>query len=77
MKPIEVIVIIAAALFVLIIFGNRIYRIIKHKPIDTCAECHNNMKMAVKRMRKQALKNKKRALKQQARQNKKINSLEN
>jgi hypothetical protein len=64
MSPIEVIVIILAVSFVLTIFGIKIYKIINHKPSDACEECHNNMKMALKRMKKEANKNKKRLAKQ-------------
>ena len=64
MSPIEVIVIILAVSFVLTIFYIKIYKIINHKPSDACEECHNNMKMALKRMKKEANKNKKRLAKQ-------------
>ena len=64
MSPIEVIVIILAVSFVLTIFGIKIYKIINHKPSDACEECHNNMKMALKRMKKEANKNKNKLTKQ-------------
>ena len=64
MSPIEVIVIILAVSFVLTIFGIKIYKIINHKPSDACEECHNNMKMVLKRLKKEANKNKKRLAKQ-------------
>lgn len=59
MSPIEIIVIILSAAFVLYIFGTRIYKLVKYKTSDTCEECHNNMKRTVKRMKKQNAKNKK------------------
>jgi len=64
MSPIEIVIIILAVSFVLYIFGKEIYKIIHHKPTDTCEECHDRMKMAVKRMRKEQLKKKKKALKE-------------
>lgn len=62
MSAIEIIVIILSASFVLYIFGSRIYKLVKYKTSDTCEECHNNMKRAVKRMKKQNAKNRKKKL---------------
>ena len=59
MGAIEIIVIIIAALFVCIIFGRRLYKVVKHKPLDTCEECHERMKLAVKRMKKEQAKKRK------------------
>ena len=59
MGAIEIIVIIIAALFVFIIFGRRLYKVVKHKPVDTCEECHERMKLAVKRMKKEQAKKRK------------------
>ena len=53
MSPIEIVVIILAVSYVCFIFGRRIYKLAKHKPLDTCEECHNRMKLAVKRMKKE------------------------
>ncbi len=58
MSPIEIVVIILAVSFVCLIFGRRIYRLATHKPVDTCEECHNRMKLAVKRMKKEQAKKK-------------------
>jgi hypothetical protein len=74
MKIAEILIIVLASLFVIYVFGKRIYKIIHHMPSDTCEECHTNMKNAVKRMKKNALKKKKRALKE-ASINKENNSL--
>lgn len=65
MSAIEIIVIILSAFFVLYIFGSRIYKLVKYKTSDTCEECHNNMKRAVKRMKKQNAKNRKKKLKEE------------
>ncbi len=65
MSALEIIVIILSASFVLYIFGSRIYKLVKYKTSDTCEECHNNMKRAVKRMKKQNAKNKKKQLKKE------------
>ncbi len=65
MSAFEIIVIILSASFVLYIFGSRIYKLVKYKTSDTCEECHNNMKRAVKRMKKQNAKNKKKQLKKE------------
>jgi mannitol-specific phosphotransferase system IIBC component len=65
MSLLEVIVIVIAVSFVVTIFGIKIYKIINHKPSDACEECHNNMKMALKRMKREAARNKKKLLKQQ------------
>ncbi len=61
----EIIVIVLSASFVLYIFGSRIYKLVKYKTSDTCEECHNNMKRAVKRMKKQNAKNRKKKLKEE------------
>ncbi len=52
MDFVEILVIVIAATFVVTIFSREICKRIKRKPTDTCEECHYNMKMAVKRMRK-------------------------
>ncbi len=65
MQFIEVLVIVLAVSFVLVIFGRRIYKLAKHKPLDTCEECHYRMKMAVKRMKKEQAKKRKKELKNQ------------
>ena len=59
MSFIEILVIVLATLFVVIIFSLEIYKRIKRKPTDACEECHYHMKMAVKRMRKEMAKKKK------------------
>lgn len=64
MSAIEIIVIIIASCFVLFIFGSRIYKLVRYKRSDTCEECHNNMKRAVKRMHRQNCKRKKQLEKQ-------------
>lgn len=66
MGLIEIVVIILAVAFVCVVFGRRIYKIIKHKPVDTCEECHNKMKLAVKRMKKEQAKKRKREQKQKS-----------
>ncbi len=59
MSALDIIVIICAVLFVCIIFGRRLYKVVKHKPVDTCEECHERMKLAVKRMKKEQAKKRK------------------
>lgn len=44
MEPIEIIVIICAALIVFGVFLNYLYRKIKHKPVGECAYCHSDKK---------------------------------
>lgn len=53
MQPIEIIVIIVAALIVIAVFGNMIYRRIKKMPANECSCCKARMNRAMKRMKKE------------------------
>lgn len=41
MGPIEIAVIVLAAIFVASVIGTYIYKKVKHMPTGGCAECHN------------------------------------
>lgn len=49
----EILIIIAIVLFVLSVFGVRIYKRVIHKPLDECACCHKSSKQLLKEYRKQ------------------------
>lgn len=65
MTPIEIIVIIFCVTVVVLVFGSWLYKKIKHLPTGDCAECHKQMKNAVKRMKKANKKKKRQELKKQ------------
>lgn len=52
MQIYEIFLIIIIILFVGSVFGIRIYKRIKHKPLDECACCHNRGKKLLKEYHK-------------------------
>jgi len=67
MKIFQIVVILIAILFVGVIFGIKLWKMANHKPTDTCEECHERMRNAVRRMRKAQAKKRKKEEKEKAR----------